>query len=396
MTVQLPQGALDRVKVLDLTRVAAGPYCTMILADLGADVVKIERPIVGDDSRHMDVSARETSSGYFLGMNKGKRSIALDLKSEEGADAVRLLSGWADVFVENFRLGVIERLGFSYEAIREINPRIVYCSMSSFGGVGPLKDRLGYDIIGQAMSGIMDITGESDRGPSKSGAPVADIATGIFGALGIVTALYERELSGEGQKVETALIGGALSLMSPYIPSRALGTAFGRVGSAHNTLAPYQTFRGSDGHFFVLAIGNDEFWRKTTAVLQADDLAADPSYATNAGRSSHREELAEKLQRYFDRREASEWTKILEAAGIPVSPIFSVDDVIAEKHYREAGFIVELNHPTAGPVPLTVTPLAFSRSTLRIGQPPPMLDEHGEEVRELLLELRESQTDRST
>jgi crotonobetainyl-CoA:carnitine CoA-transferase CaiB-like acyl-CoA transferase len=380
-------GPLQGIRVLDMTRVAAGPYCTMLLADLGATVLKIEREGVGDDTRRMDISVRGEVSGYYLGLNKNKRSIALDLKSSDAGEIVRALATWADVFVENFRLGAVERLGFGYEALCEINPRLVYCSISAFGSRGPKRDWIGYDIIGQAMSGIMDITGEPDRPPAKAGAPVADISSGAFAAVGILAALLERERSGVGQKVETSLIGSAVNLIAPYVSSRALGTTFDRVGSGHNTLAPYQAFRGSDGRYFILAVGNDSFWQMTAAAIGAPELAADASLASNAQRIARREELATRLQKTFDGDEAESWVSLLRNAGVPVSPIFTVDDVIAEPHFREAGFITEVEHPTVGSVPVTVTPLEFSRTNLAVHEAPPMLDQHGDEIRELARSL---------
>jgi crotonobetainyl-CoA:carnitine CoA-transferase CaiB-like acyl-CoA transferase len=380
-------GPLAGIRVLDVTRVAAGPYCTMILADLGATVLKVEREGIGDDTRRMDASVRGELSGYYLGLNKNKRSIALDLKSEEGAEIIRALASWADVFVENFRLGAIERLGFGYDALSEINPRLVYCSISAFGSRGSKKDWIGYDIIGQAMSGIMDITGESDRPPSKAGAPVADISSGAFAAIGVLAALYEREQTGTGQKVETSLVGSAVNLIAPYVTSRALGTTFERVGSAHNTLAPYQAFRGSDGRYFIVAVGNDVFWQKATAAIGAAELAADESLATNPQRVERREDLAERLQAHFAGDTADAWVTTLREAGVPVSPIFTVDDVIAEPHFREAGFITEVEVPTVGAVPVTVTPLEFSRTGLVVHEAPPLLDQHGTEIRELARSL---------
>jgi crotonobetainyl-CoA:carnitine CoA-transferase CaiB-like acyl-CoA transferase len=379
---------LHGIKVLDLSRVAAGPYCTMVLANLGADVIKVERPGVGDDSRHMDQSIQKGSSGYYLGINNNKRSIALDLKSEDAREHIHALTEWADVFLENFRPGVIERLGYGYEDLAAINPRLVYCSISAFGSHGPMRDRIGYDIIGQALSGIMDITGEPDRPPAKCGAPIADIATGNMAALGIVSALYQRTITGRGQKVETSLIGGAMSLLSSYLPGRSMGTPFTRVGSAHNTLAPYQAFEGSDGRFFILAVGNDSFWTKLTSAIGAPELGADPAYETNSARSRRREELAEKLQAIFVTKPAFEWVELLTVAGVPASEIYNLDDVIAEPHFREIGLVEEVQHPTIGPIPLVVTPLFFSNAARVELIPPPELDQQGEEIRELVRTLR--------
>lgn len=379
---------LEGVNVLDLSRVASGPYCTLILANLGATVIKVEHPDGGDDSRHMDVSIHKGNSGYYLGLNNNKRSIALDLKSKEGRDSVHALAGWADVLVENFRPGVIERLGFGYEAMSRINPRMVYCSISAFGSKGPLRDRVGYDIVAQALSGIMDITGDPDRPPAKCGAPIADISTGGMAAIGILAALYHRAVTGEGQKVETTLIGGALSLLSSYVPGKAMGTQFKRVGSAHNTLAPYQAFLGSDDRYFIVAVGNDAFWRKMIAAIGADDLGKDPAYETNPDRSRRRAELAEKLQVIFKARPARQWVEVLTKGGVPASEINSLDDVIAEPHFREIGLVVDVAHPDLGPIPTVATPLSFSRSAAVLNRAAPSLGEHNEEIRKLVRSLQ--------
>ncbi len=383
-----PRLPLEGVKVLDLSRVASGPYCTMVLANLGALVIKIEKPKVGDDSRHMDVSIHKGNSGYFMGLNNNKRSIALDLKSPEAQTVIRTLAGWADVCIENFRPGVVERLGFDYDTLHEINPRLVYCSISAFGTHGPLSQRVGYDLIAQALSGIMDITGDSDRLPAKCGAPIADIATGANAAIGIIAALFQRSTTGQGQKVETNLIGGALSLLSSYLPGRAMGTPFRRVGSAHNTLAPYQAFTGSDGRNFVLAAGNDSFWQKTAAAIGATDLARDPNYHTNPDRTRRREELAGKLQAIFSQQPARHWVDLFAGAGVPASDVYSIDDVIAEPHFREIGLVVDIEHPQLGPIPNVATPLKFSSGASSPRRPPPSLDEHGDEIRALVESLK--------
>ena len=385
-----PRLPLEGIKVLDLSRIASGPYCTMVLGNLGATVIKVERPNGGDDSRHMDVSIHKGNSGYYLGLNNKKRSIALDLKSEEANSMIPALAGWADICIENFRPGVIDRLGYGYEAMRKINPRLIYCSISAFGTHGPLSKRAGYDLIAQALSGIMDITGDPDRLPAKCGAPIADIATGANAVIGILAALHHRALTGEGQKVETTLIGGALSLLSSYLPGRAMGTPFKRVGSAHNTLAPYQAFTGSDDRNFVLAAGNDAFWQKTAAAIGADHLAQDPAYKTNPERARRRDELAAKLQAIFATKPAREWVEQLVEGGVPASDVYTIDDVIAEPHFREIDLVVNIEHPQLGPIPNVATPITFSASPASPRNPPPSLDEHGEEIRALVRSLQTS------
>jgi crotonobetainyl-CoA:carnitine CoA-transferase CaiB-like acyl-CoA transferase len=381
-------GALEGIRVLDLSRVAAGPFATMLLGDMGADVIKVERPFTGDDARAMDVNFKGGESGYFLGLNKNKRSIAIDLQSPEGVEEVKQLAAWADVVVENFRVGVADRLGVGYAALREVNPAIVYCSISGFGLTGIRRDKPSYDIIAQAMGGIMDITGEEGGAPSKCGAPIADLAAGAFAALAVVSALYHRALTGEGQYVDTSLIGSILALLSSYLPAQANGTDFRRVGSAHNTLAPYQAFAGSDDRWFIVAAGNDAFWRKLATLVKAPELADDDRFFTNADRSRRRKELATLLQQRFSKRTAEEWLAELDQVGVPACPIYSLDDVLADPEFREVGHLAEVDHPSVGRLPLVMAPLGFSATPVSLRRPPPRLDEHGAEVRSMLNELK--------
>lgn len=374
------EGPLTDIKVLDLTRVASGPFATMLLADMGADVIKIERPGRGDDSREMDVSFSGKESGYYLGLNKNKRSIAVDLQSREGVEFILALAAQAEVVVENFRPGVADRLGVGYEAVRAIRPDVIYCSITGFGGRGPRRDDTAYDIIAQAMSGIMAITGDSDRPPAKCGAPIADLTSGVFGALGVVAALHHRDRTGEGQHVGASLLGSTAALLSSYITSHGIGTPFHRVGSAHNTLAPYQAFAGADGKFFILAAGSDGFWRKVTTVIGRDELADDARFVTNADRARRREELAALLQEIFSGRPADEWIRIFHEADVPVSPIFELAEMIEEPQMRENGYIVDVQHPTVGSLPMMVNPLTFSSTPVSVRTPPPLLDEHRDEI----------------
>jgi crotonobetainyl-CoA:carnitine CoA-transferase CaiB-like acyl-CoA transferase len=380
-----PAGLLDGVKVLDLTRVASGPFATQLLADLGATVIKVERPDRGDDSRHMDASGVPGISGYYLGLNRGKRSYTLDFKTEQGARKIRALTRWADIVIENFRPGVAERLGAGYEDLRTINPRIIYCSISAFGTDGPLKDNLGYDIVAQAMSGIMAITGDADRPPAKCGAPIADVSAGAMAAIGILAALYKRALTGEGQRVETTLIGSAIALLAPYLGGQTLGTKFGRHGSRHNTIAPYQAFSGSDGHYFVVAVGNESFWGKLCAAIGSPELAVDPEFATNNLRMAHVDELEDRLQQIFGHRPAREWYELLTKHGVPASLILDLDEVIAEEHFSSLGVVNDVDCRELGQVPLTGTPLKFSGYPVGSHLPPPRLGEHNSEV-DMLIE----------
>jgi formyl-CoA transferase len=378
------RGALAGTKILDLTHVASGPFATMLLADMGADVIKIERPEMGDGSRQMDVSIRGTDSGYYLGLNKNKRSIAVDLSSAEGRRIVSSLVTRADVFVENFRPGAADRLGLGYDQISSIKPDIVYCSITGFGAIGPLRDNPAYDIIGQAMSGIMSITGDEDRAPAKCGAPIADLTSGMFAALGILAALNHRLRTGEGQHVATSLLGSSATLVSSYVTSQALGTPFTRVGSAHNTLAPYQAFSGSDGKFFILAAGNDRFFTSTMKAIGTPELVGDARFGTNSDRSRNRALLAATLQQTFATRPAAEWTALLESVGVPVSPINEIAEMVASEQMRVNGYITDVDQPLIGSLPMVVTPVTFSATPVAVRRHAPGLDEHHREILEIV------------
>ena len=375
-----PSGPLAGIRVLDLTRVASGPFSTMLLGDLGADVLKVERPGAGDDSRHMDISFREGSSGYYLGLNKNKRSIAIDLKDPDGVALVRRLAVWADVVVENFRVGVADRLGVGYEELREASSNLIYCSISGFGPESSDPSEPIYDIVGQAVTGIMHITGQPDGPPAKCGAPIADFTAGIFATAGIIAALYHRERTGEGQKVEVPLVGATLNLVASYLPGRALGTPFERVGSAHNTLAPYQAFRGADDDYFIVGVANDDFWHRLVALLDLRELGNDPRFSTNAERTRRRDELAVLLQNRFAERPAAEWIAALRAADIPTSKVYNLDDVLAEPYYRANGFIVDVTQQSGETVPVVMGPWLFSKTPVSLRLPPPTLDEHGDDI----------------
>lgn len=383
---QSGSGPLAGVRVLDLTHVAAGPFATMLLADMGAEVIKVERPGVGDGARQMDVSFHGGESGYYLGLNKNKRSVAVDITTEDGVALIHSLAKSADVFIENFRPGAADRRGIGYQAISKIRPDIVYCSISGFGAVGPLRDDVAYDIIGQAMSGIMSITGDSDRPPAKCGAPIADLTSGTFAALGVVAALHHRARTGQGQHVETSLLGSTAALVSSYVTSQALGTEFDRLGSAHNTLAPYQAFAGADGKFFILAVGNDHFWQRTAQAIGLDNLVADPRFITNPERSKRRAELADILQKIFDTEPASHWLEILAAAGVPVSPIYGISEMMKQPQMRENGYIVDVVHPTIGALPMTVAPITFSATPVSVRRPPPTLDQDHDAIVKISLQ----------
>jgi formyl-CoA transferase/CoA:oxalate CoA-transferase len=352
----------------------------MLLADMGADVIKLERPRTGDGSRQMDVSIHDGDSGYYLGLNKNKRSIEVDLSTADGVDLVHSLARKADVVVENFRPGAADRMGVGYADLATVQPSIIYCSITGFGPRGPLRDAVAYDIVGQALSGVMAITGEPDRPPAKCGAPIGDLSSGMFATMGILAALHHRHQTGRGQHVGTSVLGASVSLVAPYLTSHALGTAFHRVGSAHNTLAPYQAFTGSDHKGFILAAGNDGFFVKVADVVGLPGLADDERFASNTARSHNRVALADILQARFSANTSAHWLARFAERGVPASPINEIEDLAEDQQLRANGYIVDVEHPTIGTLPVVTAPLTFSATPVSVRRPPPRLDEHRADI----------------
>jgi crotonobetainyl-CoA:carnitine CoA-transferase CaiB-like acyl-CoA transferase len=368
-------GPLQDVKVLDITHVMAGAFCSMLLADLGADVVKVER--LEGDSMRAPVGSRFQP---FDAVNHSKRSLAIDLSDRRGADALRRLVARADVVVENFRPGVLDRLGLGYRELAAVNPALIYCSISGFGATGPYRDRGGFDLVAQAMSGIMSFTGEPGRPPVKVGVPIADLNAGLFGALGVVSAYVHRMRTGLGQLVDTSLLEGALAYT---VWESALYFAEGEVarpvGSAHRLAAPYEAFRTSDGYLTVGA-ANQRTWRRLCEVVERPELAEDPRFSKPGPRLANREELAAILREVFSSAPTHEWQARLLLAGVPCGPIYSIDEVLADEHVQARGMVVEARAPKGGttralgiPVKLSLTPGGFTR-------PAPLLGEHTTEV----------------
>ncbi|RJP17934.1 MAG: CoA transferase [Deltaproteobacteria bacterium] len=369
-------GPLSGIRVVDLSRVLAGPFCTMILGDLGADVIKVERPGAGDDTREWGPPFAAGESAYYLCVNRNKRSVALDLKTEEGAGIARDLAAASDVVVENFRVGAAAKMGLGYEELKGRNPRIVYCSISGYGQTGPYREVPGYDFIIQAMSGLMSITGESGGEPMKLGVATVDLTTGLYAAVAILAALRERDRSGLGQRIDLSLMDSAISWLanvgSNYLVSGEVG---GRYGNAHANIVPYQVFRAKDRRIAV-GIGNDGQWRKFCEIAGARELASDPRFATNPGRVKNRGELIPLLEKIFPGRDSSFWIENLWREGIPAGPIHCVDAVFADPHAAAREMIVEMDHPAAGKVRLIGSPMKFSGTPVEYRLPPPLLGEH--------------------
>jgi crotonobetainyl-CoA:carnitine CoA-transferase CaiB-like acyl-CoA transferase len=385
-------GPLTGIRVLDLSRVLAGPWAGQNLADLGAEVIKIERPGVGDDSRAFgppwvkDAQGRETrDSAYFTSANRGKKSVTVNLSQPEGQALVRELAAKSDVLIENYKYGDLQRYGLGYDDLKIVNPRLIYCSVTGFGQTGPYKERPGYDFMIQGMGGMMSVTGEPDGGPQRAGVPIADIITGMYASIAICAALAHRAQSGAGQHLDLALLDSQIALLAYQNTNYfATGKPPRRIGNLHPNIVPYQPFRAADGEV-ILACGNDNLYRKFCEAAGCPELAADPRFASNGKRVENRDELARLLGAIFARRSKKEWVELLDAAGVPNGPINDIAQVFAEPQVKARGVKIEVEHPVAGKLPMVASPMRFSGTPLEHKRPPPLLGEHTEEVlRELL------------
>ena len=379
--------ALDGVRVLDLTRALAGPYCSMMLGDYGADVVKIEIPGTGDDTRGWGPPYIGDQSAYFLSINRNKRSITLNLRNPKGRDVFMEMARTADVIVENYTPGVTARLGIDYDSVKAINPGIVYCSISGFGQTGPYREKPAYDQVMQGLGGIMSLTGEPDGSPVKMGIALTDIGAGMMGAYGILAALYHRESSqgGEGQHIDVSMLDlqvAWLTYMGGYF--FATGNNPQKVGAAHPTLVPYQAFMCQDSKYINIAVGSERLWQRFCAAMGRKDLQDDPTYAENGDRVRNRSKLVPLLQEEFLKKPTAEWVTQLEAGGVPCGPINELSDVFTDPQVLERNMLLEVAHPTLGTIKQAGIPIKYSRTEGEIRLPPPLLGEH---TRELLTEM---------
>jgi crotonobetainyl-CoA:carnitine CoA-transferase CaiB-like acyl-CoA transferase len=389
-------GPLAHIRVLDLSRVLAAPWTGQNLADLGAEVIKVERPGKGDDSRAFgppwlkDANGRDTAeSAYFAAANRGKKSITVDISKREGQAIVRELAARSDVLLENYKFGDLARYGLGYEELKAVNPRLIYCSVTGFGQTGPYRERPGYDFMIQGMGGLMSITGEREDlpggGPQRVGVPVVDITTGMYATIAVCAAIAHRAETGIGQHLDLALFDTQVAFLANQAMNYlATGEVPGRIGNAHPNIVPYQTFRTADGDI-ILACGNDNLFGKFCEVAGCRALLRDERFATNAKRVENREAITRLLADVFARRTTREWVDMLEAAGVPNGPINNIRQVFEEPQAIARGLRFELPHPTAGTVPLVASPMRFSATPVEQKRPPPTLGQHTDEIlREVL------------
>jgi crotonobetainyl-CoA:carnitine CoA-transferase CaiB-like acyl-CoA transferase len=371
---------LEKIVVLDLSRILAGPFCTMMLGDLGAEVIKVERPGTGDDTRTWGPPFAGGESAYYLAVNRNKRSLTLNLTRPEGKRIGRELARQSDVLVENFSPGVAEKLGMGWNDLHRINPRLIYCSITGYGPDGPYRDRTGYDMVVSAVGGLMGITGEEEGGPVKVGVAITDVTTGIMAQGAIMTALFHREKTGLGQRIDLSLletqVASLANIASNYLVANQEAR---RWGTAHESIVPYQAFRAKDGYITVAA-ANDKLWLGLCKALRRQDLAENPDYSTNALRVQHRKELVSILAEEFGKKTREQWMEDLVAEGIPCGPINSMESLFRDPQVLHRHMLEEVDHPSIGKLKLTGIPVKYSEAKPCIRRPPPLLGEHTDEI----------------
>ena len=395
-------GPLSHIKVLDLSRVLAGPWTAQNLADLGAEVIKVERPGKGDDSRGYappflkDEQGRETKEGaYFCAANRGKKSITVNLSKPEGQQLVRELAKDVDVLVENYKVGDLARYGLGYDDLAKLNPGLIYCSVTGFGQTGPYKDRPGYDFMAQGMGGLMSITGEADGvpggGPQRVGIPIIDMTTGMYATIAICAALANRAVTGKGQWIDVALLDSCVAFLGNQAMNYfATGESPTRIGNAHPNIVPYQTFATQDGAI-ILACGNDNLFNKFCEAAGCAGLPEDPRFSTNAERVKNRVEITRLLNAVFEQRSTKEWVKLLDDAGVANGPINTIKEVFEEPQVIARGMKIELPHAAAGKVPLVASPMRFSGTPLKHDIPPPVVGQHTDEILRTVLKKTDAE-----
>ena len=384
---------LDNIRILDITRALAGPYCTMMLGDLGADIIKVERPGIGDETRGWGppfvgapYGPYPGESAYFIAANRNKRSVTVNIQTAEGQDIVRRLAGISDVLVENYRTGDLDKLGLGYPELHHLYPRLIYCSVSGYGRTGPYADRPGYDAILQAEGGMMSLTGPVEGPPSRAGIPIIDITSGMFAATAILAALRARDITGEGQLVDISLFDSHVALLTNVASNYLVGgRPPQRLGNAHPNLVPYDAFTARDG-WFIVGVANDKLWSLLCDVLARPDMKTDSRFAANHDRVANRDELSAELNQIFSQRDTSDWLAELIKAGLPCGRINSIPEVFSHPQAQAREMTLESEHPTAGTVQFPGFPYKFSQTPADIHRPPPLLGEHTEEVLTALLD----------
>ena len=383
----MEEGSLQGIRVIDLTRVLAGPWASQLLADYGADVIKVEQPTRGDDTRCWgppwlrDQTGRDTNdSAYYLAANRNKRSIAVDLSRSEGAQLIKKLVVNADVLMENFRVGTMERFGLAYSELRSLNPALIFCSVSAYGQDSSRSDQPGYDAIMQASGGLMSITGESGGAPQKVGVAVSDIMAGMYAVTGILSALVSRGTTGTGQHIDVSLYDSQVAWLANQNMNHLIGNETpGRLGTSHPNLVPYQSFPTLDGHL-VLAIGTDRQFFACVRCMELDELAEDKRFQTNAHRVAHRESLVDMLGKTFKKKDTATWLEVLSAAGIPASSINTIAEVFSDPYAKERELVRMVEHSEVGKIPTVANPVRFSETPVSYRRAPPVLGEHTKEV----------------
>jgi crotonobetainyl-CoA:carnitine CoA-transferase CaiB-like acyl-CoA transferase len=364
----------------------------MILGDLGAEIIKIERPRIGDDTRQWGPPFIAGESAYFLSVNRNKRSLTLNLNSEEGREIFYSLAAKCDVLIENFRPGVTGKLRIEYSTIAKKNPKLIYCSITSFGQTGEYRDRPGYDLVLQGMGGLMGITGEPNSPPVRVGVALSDIGAGIYASTAILAALIARERTGKGQWIDISLLDSTVSWMT-YMAAYYFVTGKNpeKMGSAHPTIVPYQCFKTADAHFIAIAIGNDKLFRSFCRTIQMEELADDPKFNTNPNRVTHRNRLIPILEKVFLKKTRGEWLKILTEARLPAGPVYSLDEIFSDPQVLHRQMLVKVQHPKAGQISQIGVPMKFTETDPKIRSPPPLLGEHADDILSTLLGYDERQ-----
>jgi crotonobetainyl-CoA:carnitine CoA-transferase CaiB-like acyl-CoA transferase len=384
-------GALDGIRILDMTRVLAGPYATMILGDLGADVIKVEAPGGSDDTRFWGPPFQNGMSAYYTAINRNKRSITVNLKTEEGRKIIRRLTKTADVVIHNFKTGTMEKFGLGYDDLSLLNPRLIYCSITGFGETGPCSHLPGYDYIIQAMSGWMSINGTPSSGPLKVGVAITDVFTGLYAAIAIQTALLAREKTGRGQKIDLSLFDSAVSTLvnvaANYLMSGDIPTPF---GNEHPNIVPYSTYEASDGPI-VIAIGNDRQFQAFCKLLSDPTIGTDPRFQTNPSRVAHREELNRRINEEVKKRTRAEWQRLLAEKGIPCGPVQNLKQLFQHPQTLARDMVITMHHDKIGPLKLVGSPIKLSDTKVSYRLPPPLAGEHNDEIiKEIINETGEN------